>query len=246
MQAVHTEGYNASLLTSSYPYPPSLIHWLEKLAERTHSGFDLRTNHRDFRPVNQPGPKEVERQGSALIDRLRAAATLCLAETTEEQRWKVPDPPGQSGGRGEGERTPDGEDVEKEPGHPVDGWVEAGKWESGNSSDAMGGSGMGGRHYYLGRNKEVYDAEVYDAEVYAIYRELRTIDQHEETGHQYTLFSDSASAVDRARSDNMGPGQRLAIAIHEAGDRITSHNNTVTVRRTPAHQGAEGNETADT
>ena len=44
----------------------------------------------------------------------------------------------------------------------------------------------------------------------------------------------------------MGPSQRLAVAIHEVGSRITSHGNAITVRRTPAHQGVEGNEAADT
>ena len=98
---------------------------------------------------------------------------------------------------------------------------------------------MEGRPYYLGKNKEVYDAEVY-----AIYRALKAIDQWEGSGHQYTIFSDSASAVDRTRSDSMGPRQRFALAIYEAGGRIASRNNTVTSRWTPAHQGV--NEAADT
>ena len=49
------------------------------------------------------------------------------------------------------------------------------------------------------------------------------------------VFSDSASAVDRIRSDSMGLGQRLAIALQEVGGHITSHNNTITIRWTPAH-----------
>ena len=47
---------------------------------------------------------------------------------------------------------------------------------------------------------------VYDAENYAIYRALRAIDQRGEDGHQYTIFSGSASAVDRVRSGRMSPG----------------------------------------
>ena len=62
-----------------------------------------------------------------------------------------------------------------------------------------------------------------------------------------TLFSDGpgldsgrvGAAADRISSDGMGPGQRLAIAIHEVGGQITSCNVTATDRWTPAHQGAE-------
>ena len=44
----------------------------------------------------------------------------------------------------------------------------------------------------------------------------------------------------------MGPGQHLAVAIHEVDRRIASHGNTITVRWMPVHQGVEGNEAADT
>ena len=74
----------------------------------------------------------------------------------------------------------------------------------------------------------------------------RAIGQREENGLQYTIFSGSASAVGGICSDRLGPGQRLAIAIREAGRRITSCNNTITVRWALAHRGVEGNEAADT
>ena len=99
----------------------------------------------------------------------------------------------------------------------------------------MGGEGRGlGRPpLLLGRRGEVYGAEVC-----ANYRAPKTIDQRGEDGHQYTISLDSASEVDGNRSDSMSPGQRFAIAIHEVGGRITSRNSTVTVRWTPAYQGA--------
>ena len=43
----------------------------------------------------------------------------------------------------------------------------------------------------------------------------------------------------------MGPGQRLAIATHKVGERITDRDNPITIRWTSAHQGAEGNGAAD-
>lgn len=105
---------------------------------------------------------------------------------------------------------------------------------------AAEGGGLGRRPYHLERNKEIYDAEAY-----ATYRALKTLEQREESGHQYTIFSDSASAADHIRS-NRGPRQRLAVAIHEVGGRTTCRNNTAAIRWTPAHHGGEGNEAADT
>ena len=92
----------------------------------------------------------------------------------------------------------------------------------------------------MAKNKEVYDAGVY-----AIYRTLKIINQRKESG-QHTIFSDSASAVDRARTDSMGPGQRPATATHEVGGHISGRSSATTIRWTPAHQGVEGNEAART
>lgn len=104
------------------------------------------------------------------------------------------------------------------------------------------GAGWEGPPYYHpGRNKEAYDFNVY-----AIYGALKIIDQQEESNRQYAIFSDSASAVDRIYSERRGPGQRLAIAAHEVGRRITCRDNTITARWTSVHQGVEGNEVADT
>ena len=149
--------------------------------------------------------------------------------------------PRQSGSRGRGECPRDDQELEIELGHLVDGRVDAGQRKSRCRSGMVEGCGLGGPPNYLGKNKEVYEAEVY-----AIYRALKIIDQRGEDGHQFTISSYSASAVDRTCSDTMDPSQRLAIAIHEVGERIVGHNNTVTTRWVPAHQGVEGNEVADT
>ena len=100
-----------------------------------------------------------------------------------------------------------------------------------------GGAGSEGRPYYLERNKEVYDAEVY-----TIYRALKIFEQRGESNRLYTVFSDSAPHPHRQH----GTGPAPCSGHHEVSSRITSHGNAITVRRTPAHQGVEGNKTADT
>ena len=81
--------------------------------------------------------------------------------------------------------------------------------------------------------------------MYAIFQALSIINQSQERGHRYTVFVDSTSAIDRARSDSIGPGQGFAIAVIEACTKIISRNNEVAIRWVPAHQGVPGNEMAD-
>ena len=141
-------------------------------------------------------------------------------------------------------------------------WTDGSRLDSGRAGAVAvwwEGTGWEGRLYCIGRNKEVYDvevyiaeaydaevydAEVYHAEVYATHRALQTIDQRGESGRRYTIFSDSASAIGHARSDSLGPGQRLAVAIHEVDRRTAGRSNGITIRWTPAHRVVEGNETA--
>lgn len=63
---------------------------------------------------------------------------------------------------------------------------------------------------------------------------------------EITIFSDSSTAIDRIRSDRMGPGQRFAAARHEVCSCIVGRGSTVTIRWAPAHLGVEGNEEAGT
>ena len=66
------------------------------------------------------------------------------------------------------------------------------------------------RKRYLRTNKEAYGVEAY-----AIYRGVGDLRAARGSGSHYTIFSDFASAVDRVRTDQVGPGKRLAIATHE-------------------------------
>jgi hypothetical protein len=60
-----------------------------------------------------------------------------------------------------------------------------------------------------------------------------------------TVFVDSTAAIDRVRTDALGPGQRFAIAAIEVCDRVLSRDNEVTIRWVPAHSKVAGNEQAD-
>ena len=64
-------------------------------------------------------------------------------------------------------------------------------------------------------------------------------------GRGCTVFVDSTSAIDRVRTDSIGPGQRFAVAAIESCSQIMSRANIVTIRWVPAHQGVPGNEKAD-
>ena len=55
------------------------------------------------------------------------------------------------------------------------------------------------------------------------------------TGRQYTVFVDSTSAT-RARDDDLGPGQRFAVATIEVCSRTIAIDNSVTIRWVPAHR----------
>ena len=86
--------------------------------------------------------------------------------------------------------------------------------------------GWAGQRYHLGTNKEVFDAEVY-----AIYQALRVSDQRQENGHQYIVFVDSTAAIDRIRTDAIGPGQRFTVA--------TEGRSRATVQWISSHVGPE-------
>ena len=77
-----------------------------------------------------------------------------------------------------------------------------------------------GRRYHLGTNKEVFDAEAF-----AIYQVLRFVNRRQESGRRYTLFVDSTAAIERVRTDVLGPGQAHAIAAMESCGRIIERGN---------------------
>ena len=100
--------------------------------------------------------------------------------------------------------------------------------------------GWGGRRLHLGSNKEVFDTEVF-----AIYQALLWFEQRQGSGRRYTLFADSTGAIERVRSDHIGPGQRFVIVAIEVCGRILTRDNQVTIRWVPSHNKVEVNERAD-
>lgn len=77
----------------------------------------------------------------------------------------------------------------------------------------------------------------FDAEVFAIWRAIRILDRRQGSGHRYTVFIDSMPAIDRVRTDAIGPGQCFAMAAMEACGRVLTRDNELTIRWVPAHHG---------
>ena len=97
-------------------------------------------------------------------------------------------------------------------------------------------AGWKGCQWHFGRNKEVYKAGLY-----SIRQAVQILDERGERDRRYTIFADSASAIDRVATDRLGPGQCIAVGAVEVCGRLTSRGNSVKIRWTPAHQGVEGN-----
>ena len=74
-------------------------------------------------------------------------------------------------------------------------------------------------------------------------RQLRSWTGAEEG--QNTTPADSTAVLARAASDEIGPGQRFAVALMEVHGRLASRKNTLTLRWVPGHMGVEGNGVAD-
>ena len=100
--------------------------------------------------------------------------------------------------------------------------------------------GCSGHRFHLGTNKEVSDAEVF-----AIYRALLWFEGLQGTGRRFTIFADSTAAIERVRTDALGPAQRFATAAIEVCGRIHDRGDQVTIPWVPSYVGAEGNETAN-
>lgn len=96
------------------------------------------------------------------------------------------------------------------------------------------------RGSYLGKNKEVFDAELF-----AIRQALEILNDRDERGMHYTIFSDSQAALCRVQHDRTGPGQMQAVAAITLGEAIAGRDNSIALRWTPSHAGAEENELAD-
>ena len=77
----------------------------------------------------------------------------------------------------------------------------------------------------MGTNKEVFVGEVY-----AIYQALNIADQRQESGRRYTPFVDYTAAIERIRSDIIGPGQPFGVLVIEVTTRLRTRDNEVVVR----------------
>ena len=122
-------------------------------------------------------------------------------------------------------------------------WTDGSRIEGGQVGAAcvwQSPGGLSGCHFYLGTNKEVFDAETF-----AIYQALRVVDRRQESGHCYTIFVHSTAAIDSVRTNALGPGQSFAIAAMGACDRVLARDDEVTIRWVPAHSKMTGNEQAD-
>ena len=69
--------------------------------------------------------------------------------------------------------------------------------------------------------------------------------QRGESGEEYTIFSDAQAVVMWIQHGWCGPAQALAKAVIARVDDQYDRGNTLTIRWTPSHEGAEGNELAD-
>jgi hypothetical protein len=66
------------------------------------------------------------------------------------------------------------------------------------------------------------------------------MDQRQESGHRYTVFVNLTAAIDRVKTNALGPGQRFAIAAIG----VFARDNEVAIRWVPAHNKVADNEKA--
>ena len=85
-------------------------------------------------------------------------------------------------------------------------WIDGSRLENRRVGAAFvwrSGGHWAGRRFHLGTNKEVFDAEVF-----AIYQALLWI-EGQGVGGRFTIFADSTAAIERVRTDTLGPAQRF-------------------------------------
>ena len=193
------------------------------------------------RPQGGEGPEEIlERRDSALTTRLQATASLRRHETVEPQQWSTQR---RFAGRIAIEKKE--EAINTARGHRLANtvWTDGSRLESKRMGAAFAWRspvGWSGHRYHLGSNKEVFDAEVF-----AIHRALLWLKGRQGTGRRFTIFADSTAAIERVRTDALGPAQRFAVAAIEVCDRIHTRGDRVTIRWVPSHAEIEGNWIAD-
>ena len=121
-------------------------------------------------------------------------------------------------------------------------WTDGSRLEDGSVGAAVAWRAYGG---WRGRGTYLSTNEVFGAEVFAILQVIRLLNERGERGQVYTTSPDSQAAVARVQHSDCGPAQALARAVIDFSYELRQHDNSVTVRGTPAHAGVEGNERAD-
>ena len=122
-------------------------------------------------------------------------------------------------------------------------WTDGSRLESGEVGVALAfwrDREWARRGTFLGKDKEVFDAEVF-----AIMQTVRLLDERNESGRDYTIFSDAQAAIARVLHDRCGPAQAPVRAVIAAIGDLCGRGNTLNIRWTPSHEGVEGNERAD-
>ena len=159
------------------------------------------------RPEGGDGQEEILGRRSDLAGRIKERAGLGRRERAERQVWGdfrvfpgqvhltgSEEALGVAKGWNEWART---------------AWTDGSRLDNGRVGAAVAwkeGGGWRGRNSYLGTNKEIFDAEVF-----AILQAVKALNEQEESGEEYTVFTDSQAAVARIRHDKCGPAQALAI-----------------------------------
>ena len=147
------------------------------------------------RPADGQGPEEIlTREGAAVAARIRAAAATRPGDSVERQEWSRRRAfPGQMIVGDKDEAFAVAKDWRRRDTF----WTDGSRLDDGGVGAAVAWrarEGWDGRRYYLGSNKEVFDAEVF-----AIYRALQLIGQKAANGRQFTIFVDSAAACRELR-----------------------------------------------
>ena len=81
--------------------------------------------------------------------------------------------------------------------------------------------------------------------MFTIHRAVDLLNQRGEREQNYTVFSDSQTAIFRVQHEECGPAQTLARITIDASHQLWARGNDVTIRWTPSHQEVAGNERAD-
>ena len=224
------------IITAESALPPA-----RALMDHRQASFALRLLSR---PANSGGQEEIlTHRGSELTNRIRSRCGLRRGETAEPQVWEE-----FREMRAEVYVEKKEEALKTAKEWPETSqkdtiWTDGSRLEDKRVGAAVAFKGDGGwrqRKIYLGRNKEVFDAEIF-----AIGRALEVLNEREEEGREYTIFSDSQAALSRILHDRTGPGQALAIRAITTAREVTGRGNTLSLRWTPSHEGIEGNEQAD-